>query len=194
MVDDVWSAAAAHAFRVAGPRGRVLYTTRDPAVLAGAGARGRTVGVLPAAAARQLLAGLTGLPGALPAEADRVLAATGRVALAVALVGAAVARRARRWAQAADELDAAGTAFLDHPYANTFKAMQVGIAALDRGLAAGLPQPGGVSRGHRIPVAAVSRLLGAPARRLTRRRSARELQTLADRELLSAGPGRGRLP
>src|SRR5204863_212501 len=36
--DDVWSAAAAQAFRVTRPRGRVLYTTRDPAVPAAAGA------------------------------------------------------------------------------------------------------------------------------------------------------------
>jgi hypothetical protein len=34
VVDDVWSAAAAQAFRVTGPRGRVMYTTRDPVVWA----------------------------------------------------------------------------------------------------------------------------------------------------------------
>src|SRR6185312_14916506 len=45
VVDDVWSAAAAQAFRVTGPRGRVLYTTRDPAVLAAAGAVAEPVGV-----------------------------------------------------------------------------------------------------------------------------------------------------
>ena len=33
VVDDVWTAAAAAAFAVAGPRGRVLYTTRDAALL-----------------------------------------------------------------------------------------------------------------------------------------------------------------
>ena len=60
VVDDVWSAAAAQAFRVTGPRGRVLYTTRDPAVLAAAGAVAEPVGVLSAAAARQLLARLAG--------------------------------------------------------------------------------------------------------------------------------------
>ena len=37
VADDVWSAAAAEAFRVTGPRGRVLYTTRDPDVLASRG-------------------------------------------------------------------------------------------------------------------------------------------------------------
>ena len=87
VIDDVWSAAAAQAFRVTGPRGRVLYTTRDPAVLASVHAAAEQVGVLSPPAARQLLADVAGVPtGALPAgEVARVLAATGRVALAVAL-------------------------------------------------------------------------------------------------------------
>jgi hypothetical protein len=33
VIDDVWSDAAARAFRLTGPQGRVLYTTRDPRVL-----------------------------------------------------------------------------------------------------------------------------------------------------------------
>src|SRR5674536_371405 len=33
VVDDVWSTAAAAAFRVTGPTGRVLYTSRDRQVL-----------------------------------------------------------------------------------------------------------------------------------------------------------------
>jgi len=44
------------AFGVTGPRGRVLYTTRDPLVLAAVHAAAEHVGVLSAAAARQLLA------------------------------------------------------------------------------------------------------------------------------------------
>ena len=40
VVDDVWSGAAAAAFRVTGPRGRVLYTTRDRAVLKAVQRRG----------------------------------------------------------------------------------------------------------------------------------------------------------
>ena len=39
VVDDVWTAAAAQAFRVAGPSGRVLYTTRDIARARGRGRR-----------------------------------------------------------------------------------------------------------------------------------------------------------
>ena len=183
VVDDVWSAAAAQAFRVTGPRGRVLYTTRDPAVLAAAGAVAEPVGVLPAAAARQLLARLAGLPeGALPPEADRVLAATGRVALAVALAGAAV-RGGATWPQLAAELDRGGDTFLDHPYANTFKALQAATAALDPGLAAAYTSLAVFPPDTRVPVAAVSRywgrLRGVPPGQVRA-----ELQLLADRELL----------
>ena len=183
VVDDVWSAAAAQAFRVTGPRGRVLYTTRDPAVLAAAGAVAEPVGVLPAAAARQLFARLAGLAeGGLPPEADRVLAATGGVALAVALAGAAV-RGGATWPQLAGELDRGGETFLDHPYANTFKTLQAATAALDPGLAVAYASLAVFPPDTRVPVAAVSRywgqLRGVPPGQVRA-----ELKLLADRELL----------
>jgi hypothetical protein len=112
VVDDVWSAAAAHAFGVAGPEGRVLYTTRDPSVLREV----RRIDVLAAPAARQLLASLTANPvDELPEDVDRILAATGAVALALALVGAAVGPGGRAWRQVADELEQAADTFLEHP-------------------------------------------------------------------------------
>ena len=184
VIDDVWSAAAAQAFRVTGPRGRVLYTTRDPAVLAAVHAVAEQVGVLSPAAARQLLARTAGMSaGALPAqEVARVLAATGRVALAVALVGAAV-RSGASWPQVAGELDRGGDTFLDHPYANTFKALQVATAALDPDLAVAYASLAVYPPDIRIPVAAVTRYWGqlrgsSPGQVHT------DLQTLADRELL----------
>ena len=183
VVDDVWSAAAALAFRVTGPHGRVLYTTRDPAVLAAADAVAEPVGVLSAAAARQLLARLAGLPeGALPPEADRVLAATGRVALAVALAGAAV-RGGATWPQLGAELDRGRETFLDHPYANTFKALQAATAALDPGLAADYASLAVYPPDTRVPVAAVSRYWGR-LRGVSPGQVRAELQMLADRELL----------
>ena len=157
VVDDVWSAAAAVSFKVAGPAGRVLYTTRDPAVLAGVTGRVVELGVLPQAAARDLLAGLAGV-AVPPGEADRIVAATGGVALALALVGAAVGAGARSWAQAAGQLEAAGRTFLDHPYANTFKAMQVGIAALDQADANAYRSLAVYPEDTVIPAAAVARL------------------------------------
>ena len=183
VIDDVWSAVAAQGFRVTGPRGRVLYTTRDPAVLAAAGAVAEPVGVLSVAAARQLLARLADLPeGALPPEADRVLAATGRVALAVALAGAAV-RGGATWPQLAAELDRGGETFLDHPYANTFKALQAATAALDPGLAFAYTSLAVYPPDTRVPVAAVSRYWGH-LRGASPGQIRAELQMLADRELL----------
>jgi len=184
VVDDVWSAAAAQAFRTIGPRSRVLYTTRDPVVLAAVGAVAERVEVLSPQAARQLLARTAGAPaGALLAgEVARVLAATGRVALAVALVGAAV-RSGASWPEVADELDRGGDTFLDHPYANTFKALQVATAALDPDLAVAYRSLAVYPPDIRIPVAAVARYWGqlrgsSPGQVHT------NLRTLADRELL----------
>ena len=184
VADDVWSAAAAQAFRVTGPRGRVLYTTRDPAVLAAAGVVAERVDVLSPAAARQLLARIAGLTaGALPGEADRVLAATGRVALGVVLVGAAV-RGGATWPEVADELDRGGDTFLDHPYANTFKALQAATAALDPALAFAYTSLAAYPPDTRIPVAAVSRYWGR-LRGASLGQVRAELRMLADRELLT---------
>jgi WD40 repeat protein len=133
IVDDVWSDAAARAFDVAGARGRVLYTTRDRAVLRAVGARSVQVDVLSKASARELLARVAGTrPEELPTEADRILAATARVALALALAGAAVGRGGRSWSEVADELERGSETFLDHPYADIFKAMRVGLSALPK--------------------------------------------------------------
>ena len=187
VVDDVWSAAAAAAFRVTGPQGRVLYTTRDPAVLGGVVGQVVRLGVLPEAAARLLLAGLAGVT-VLPPEADRILAVTGGVALAVALVGAAVGAGGQDWARAVAQLEAAGQTFLDHPYANTFKAMQVGVAALDDADAAAYRALVVYPDDTVIPVAAVTRLwshlVGASAQD-----TAVWLEKLAARSLLTVHGG-----
>ena len=183
VVDDVWSAAAAAAFRAVGPRGRVLYTTRDPAVLDGVAADVVQLGVLPRSAARELLRGLTGVR-VLPAEADRICAATGGVALALALVGAAIGAGGQGWQQAAGQLEAGGATFLDHPYANTFKAMQVGIAVLDEDDAGAYRSLVVYPEDTVVPVAAVSRLWsrlsGTPAQDTVAR-----LGRLAARSLLT---------
>ncbi len=129
VVDDVWTGADAAAFNAAGPTGRVLYTTRDPAVLAAIGAGTERIDVLSMDAARELLRALARME-VLPIEADRVLAATNRVALALALAGAAIGKGGRSWSRVADELEQGSETFLDHPYADIFKAMQVAIAGL----------------------------------------------------------------
>jgi hypothetical protein len=59
VVDDVWSASTAIAFSVAGPRGRVLLTTRHVSVLEAVHASVQNLGRLDDPAARMLLAKLT---------------------------------------------------------------------------------------------------------------------------------------
>jgi WD40 repeat protein len=181
VVDDVWSTAAAQAFATTGPRGRILYTTRDERVVRSVGADVRPVDVLPAQAARDLLAGLTGVePADLPDDVDRVLQATGRVALALALAGAAVGRGGRDWHDVAEQLERAGSTFLDHPYANTFKAMQVAVAALDKELAGAYAALAVYPEDALVPIRTVALYWSSSEE------AARELlESLAGRRLLS---------
>ncbi|MCA1680551.1 MAG: WD40 repeat domain-containing protein, partial [Actinobacteria bacterium] len=182
--DDVWSVAAAQAFDATGPEGRVLYTTRDAATLRDVRAVVRRIEVLSGDAARGLLAALTNVTvDELPKDADRVLAATGGVALALALVGAAVGRGDRGWPQVADQLARAAGTFLEHPYANVFKAMGVAVAALDREVAAAHETLVVFGEDTRVPVAAIARLW-AHLYGLRLKETRERLRLLADRQLL----------
>ena len=185
IVDDVWSAVAAAAFRVTGEHGRVLYTTRNPAVLDEVRAQVERVDVLAASTARRLLGELTGVAAdALPSEVDAVLEATGCVALAVAMVGAAIGRGGRAWSEVVRELRTGRETFLDHPYANTFKAMQVALSGLEDPLRTAYESLAVFPEDTRIPTATIERLwawLYATPGEVTRER----LATLAKRRLLS---------
>jgi WD40 repeat protein len=186
VVDDVWSAAAAQAFDATDEAGRVLYTTRDPAVLRDMRAAVHRIDVLAPAAARELLAALTAtavqdLPNS---DVDRVLAATGRVARALALVAAAVGRGGRGWREVADELEVAAGTFLEHPYANVFKAMGVAVAGLDAPVAAAHETLAVFPEDTRVPVAAVARLW-AHLYKLTGAQTRERLGLLASRELVA---------
>ena len=103
VVDDVWSAGDAQDFRVTGPRGRLLYTSRDQTVVAAAGAAAHQVRVLAPAAARALAAKVLGVPAVtLPSAADLAFEAVGHVPLAVALLAAAVRGR-QEWEEVTTE-------------------------------------------------------------------------------------------
>lgn len=164
VVDDVWSDAAAQLFQLTDTRSRILYTTRDPRILDAVGARAVPVGALDPAAALALAAGVLRAdepdspPSAaeLPAAADRALAQVGRVALAVSLLAAAV-RGGRSWTSVDVELTRDVDVFGDHPYANTFKAMQVAVATLPAELAQALYRLAVFAPDRRSPVAAVAR-------------------------------------
>ncbi len=190
IIDDVWSVAAAQAFRAVGPGARVLYTSRDENVLKRVDASVQRLDVLPKEAALELLATVSRTPvGEWPRETSRVLQATGRVALALALVAAAVGRGGRTWPQIADDLDQAAGTFLAHPYADTFKAMQVNVATLDAPAAAAYQALAVYPPDTRIPWRAVARLwaaehaqTGKATRALLRLLDERELLTLEDQD------------
>ncbi|MCA1674232.1 MAG: TIR domain-containing protein, partial [Actinobacteria bacterium] len=184
VVDDVWSAAAAQALRVTGPRGRVLYTSRDRQVLAAAGARLHRVEVLSPSAGRALAAGVLDVsPGNLPAAADQAFEAVGRVALAVALLAAAV-RGGRSWGQVAEELVRDAGIFGDHPYANTFNAMQLAVGALRDDMVPALLSLAVFPPDTQIPVAAITRYW-AHTRGRTAEGVRRDLRDLAAANVLS---------
>ena len=185
VVDDAWTGDAAVAFRVTGPRGRVLYTTRFAMVLEAADAAAVPVDVLPEHAARELLANLAGeSKDALPADADAVLVATGRVALAIALVGAAIGRGSVSWKALVKQLELGAGTFLSHPYANTFKAMQVAIDALPSRDAEIYRSLVVYPQDTKIPVNAVARYW-THLWRYTPDQTQQQLQTFAERGLLA---------
>ena len=185
IVDDVWSAADAGAFDVAGAHGRVVYTTRDERVLTSVHADVHRIDVLGDEAARALLCELTATePGDLPQAADKVLEATGGVALAVALAGAAIRHGGAGFDAVATALEGARRTFLDHPYADVFKAMQVAVGALDRELATAYGTLAVYPQDERVPMVAVARLWAHINVAQTRVQTRALLTRLADRGLL----------
>jgi len=78
VLDDVWKAEAGRAFAALGPRGRMLLTTRDAALLTALGAEEASLEVMQPQATLALLAEWSGQPRAsLPKEAERLAEACG---------------------------------------------------------------------------------------------------------------------
>jgi WD40 repeat protein len=130
VVDDVWDAASAAAFAVAGSNGRVLCTTRDRLLLVELGAVGQLVNTLDLASAVALLErSVGGIDAADRPTVERIAGQTGGVPLALSLV-AGVRRSGRSWADAALGLDGLDAIFGRHEYADVFKAMRLAIDSL----------------------------------------------------------------
>ena len=105
VIDDVWSTAAAAAFRPSGHRADPLHLTRSSGP-----SRGRYRCRPASRCSRPTPLGGCSPPvampvDALPPEADRILEATGRSALALAIVGAAIGRGGASWSRVVDQLD-----------------------------------------------------------------------------------------
>lgn len=130
VIDDVWSTASAQAFAATDAYGRVLFTTRDADILADIGAQSQAVDALDSAASLAFLELAVGPLG--PDErplAERVVAQTGGVMLALSLV-AAMVRAGRGWSEVATGLESLVEVFADHPYADVFKSMRLAVDSL----------------------------------------------------------------
>ena len=130
VLDDAWAAADGEALALAGPKGRVLVTTRHSLVLKRLGTHALPVDRLDAADACRFLAHLAGQTNPLPPEAGELVEALGGVVLALALVGATI-RSGTSWAAALRGVRAGAALYSDDTFANQFKAMHLAWEALD---------------------------------------------------------------
>ena len=136
VLDDVWDLDAAAALDVIGPRGRLLITTRDRAVLVGLGAMEYKVMVLESDQALALLGGWAGQAVSdLPGAALQVAVRCGYLPLALAMIGAMVRLGPARWADALRrlkqaDLDKIPRSFPNYPYPHLQSALAVGVEAL----------------------------------------------------------------
>ncbi len=87
IVDDVWSAEAAYAFRVGGPAAATLLTTRLPRLATELSPQPLVVEELDDTASAELLARLAPHLDLSPETVEALVAATGRIPLALQLVG-----------------------------------------------------------------------------------------------------------
>jgi NB-ARC domain len=138
VVDDVWQSRDIEPFRAESPRSRLLFTTRISKIAAAVGAREHPVELLSVEQARDLLATGSGISrGLLPAEADDLISESGRLPLAVSMIGAMLRGKPRTfWKHVLRHLRAADLAkinadFPDYPHTDLLRAIQVSVDALD---------------------------------------------------------------
>lgn len=182
VVDDVWSLAAAQAFRVTGPYGRVLYTTRDPAVLASVGRERPADRRAPRR--RCPSAALKSHWHTRAAGGSRPGARRDRPGGARRLARRSRDRRRPGLAKVLTVLDRGSETFSDHPYANVFKAMQVGIATLDERDERAYRALAAYPEDTLIPTATVARLWSHPYP-ASAEETEQRVQTLAAKKLLT---------
>ena len=135
VLDDVWDARDVEPFRAESPRSRLLITTRDASVAAGTGATEHIADLLSDADARSVLAKWSGVADA--PEAAALIQECGRLPLAIAMIGAMLRGKPEKyWARVVTllreaDLEKIRAQFPDYPHHDLFRAMEVGVAALD---------------------------------------------------------------
>ncbi|MBN1965546.1 MAG: TIR domain-containing protein, partial [Anaerolineae bacterium] len=94
MLDDVWDHRHAEAFRVLGPRGRLVITTRSGRLVTQVGALSQPIDTLTDDEGRQLIGERLGVPPAdLPADCTRIIQTVGGHTLAIAIAAAQLSER-----------------------------------------------------------------------------------------------------
>jgi hypothetical protein len=138
VLDDVWDAHAVEPFSANSPRSRLLITTRDASIAAGTGATEHIADLLSEADARSVLARWSGIAVEnQPPEAAALIRECGRLPLAVAMIGAMLGGKPEKyWARVVTllqeaDLEKIRAQFPDYPHHDLFRAMEVGVAALD---------------------------------------------------------------
>ena len=138
VLDDVWDASAVEPFLADSPRSRLLITTRDASIAAGAGATEHIADLLGEADARSVLAKWSGVAvEKQPPEAAALIQESGRLPLAVAMIGAMLRGKPEKyWARVVTllqeaDLEKIRAQFPEYPHHDLFRAMEVGVAALD---------------------------------------------------------------
>ena len=134
VLDDVWHAADIEPFRTESPRSRLLVTTRDTGIAPTFGAREFTADLPTDAEAHEVLARWSG--GALPHQAEAVIAECGNLPLALAMIGAQLrGKPAAHWDIVLGHLRRADLASIKarfpEPHTTLFRAIQVSVDALD---------------------------------------------------------------
>ena len=138
VVDDIWRSADLEPFRAESPRSRLLFTTRDTSIAAAVGAKEHVADLLTVEQSRELLARWCGVrPVDLLSEASGVIKESGRLPLAVAMIGAMLRGKPLvYWKHVRNLLHSADLArikaqFPDYPHTDLLRAIQVSVDALD---------------------------------------------------------------
>ena len=130
ILDDVWRMEQLWAFDGLGPECRMLFTTRDQAIVRNSGAKECRLGVLSDEESLELLRLLSGREE-LPEVAQEVAEECDNLPLALAMVGAMLKGRPDdRWENVLHKLRSADlekirAEFRDYPYPNLMRAIEV---------------------------------------------------------------------
>jgi WD40 repeat protein len=137
VVDDVWQPADIRPFLASSGRSRLVLTTRDYSIAAGEAEQPCSVDLLTVEQSREVLARSSDIEAPqLPVEADDLVHESGRLPLALAMIGAGLRGKPTiAWKHKLQLLRSADLekikANLDYKYADLHRAIQVSVDELD---------------------------------------------------------------